>query len=225
MKKIGNLLWGLIFIAIGLIWGLNALGITNINLFFSGWWTFIIIIPCLIGLIKEREKTGNLIGLLIGVLLLLCAQGILSFDKIRKLFIPIILVIIGISFLFKELISSRWSKAVKTISEDGLEEYAAVFAGQKIALKDDEFKGARLDSVFGGIDFDIREANVVEDKIIHTSSIFGGIEIYVPQNVNVKVKSTPIFGGVSNKTENKKGENIPTIYINAFCLFGGVDIK
>ena len=113
MKKIGNLLWGLIFIAIGLIWGLNALGITNINLFFSGWWTFIIIIPCLIGLIKEREKTGNLIGLLIGVLLLLCAQGILSFDKIRKLFIPIILVIIGISFLFKELISSRWSKAVK----------------------------------------------------------------------------------------------------------------
>ena len=78
--------------------------------------------------------------------------------------------------------------------------------------------------VFGGIDFDIREANVVEDKIIHTSSILVVLKLCTAK-CQCKSKITPIFGGVSNKTENKKGENIPTIYINAFCLFGGVDIK
>ena len=64
----------------------------------------------------------------------------------------------------------------------------------------------------------------LEEAFIKTSSIFGGIEIYVPQNVNVKVKSTPIFGGVSNKVRNSK-DNTKTIYIEAFCMFGGVDIK
>ena len=49
MKKFGDLLWGLFFIALGLIIGLNAMGITHINIFFSGWWTLFIIVPCFIG--------------------------------------------------------------------------------------------------------------------------------------------------------------------------------
>ena len=34
MKKFGNVLWGIVLIIIGLIIGGNALGITNINIFF-----------------------------------------------------------------------------------------------------------------------------------------------------------------------------------------------
>ena len=61
MKKFGNVLWGIVLIIIGLIIGGNALGIVNINIFFDGWWTLFIIIPCFIGLFKDDEKTGNLI--------------------------------------------------------------------------------------------------------------------------------------------------------------------
>ena len=35
MNKISNFLWGLVFIAIGVIVGLNALEITNIDIFFD----------------------------------------------------------------------------------------------------------------------------------------------------------------------------------------------
>ena len=48
MNKISSLLWGLVFIIVGVIFGLNALDITNINVFFDGWWTLFIIIPCFI---------------------------------------------------------------------------------------------------------------------------------------------------------------------------------
>ena len=71
MKKFGNVLWGIVLIVIGLIIGGNALGITNINIFFDGWWTLFIIIHCFIGLFKANEKTGNLIGLLNGLPILL----------------------------------------------------------------------------------------------------------------------------------------------------------
>ena len=45
MKKFRNILWGLVLIILGLIFGGNALGITDINLFFDGWWTLFIIVP------------------------------------------------------------------------------------------------------------------------------------------------------------------------------------
>ena len=43
--------------------------------------------------------------------------------------------------------------------------------------------------------------------------------------MKVKVTSTPVFGGINNKYINSKKEKVKTIYINATCIFGGVDIK
>ena len=43
-------------------------------------------------------------------------------------------------------------------------------------------------------------------------------------NIKVKIKSTPIFGGVTDKSvHNQESEH--TIYINSTCIFGGVDKK
>ena len=70
MKKIENTVIGLIFIIIGVIIGLNAFHITNIDLFFDGWWTLFIIVPCFIGIITEENKLENIIGLIIGIGLL-----------------------------------------------------------------------------------------------------------------------------------------------------------
>ncbi len=80
MKRSTKILWGVALVAIGVLYGLKALSLINFTLFFDGWWTLFLIVPCLIGLITEREKLGNLIGLLLGVFLLLCCQDVLSFD-------------------------------------------------------------------------------------------------------------------------------------------------
>ena len=45
---------------VGVIFGLNALGITDINVFFDGWWTLFIIIPSIIEIIKEPTKQSGL---------------------------------------------------------------------------------------------------------------------------------------------------------------------
>ena len=71
MKKVESILWGIVFIVLGLIIAGNVLGITNIRIFFNGWWTLFIIIPCFIGLFKNNRRTGNIIGLIIEVALLL----------------------------------------------------------------------------------------------------------------------------------------------------------
>ena len=227
MEKFGNVLWGIVLIVIGLIIGGNALGITNINIFFDGWWTLFIIIPCFIGLFKDNEKTGNLIGLLIGVALLLACQDVLDFDLIWKLAFPAILVAIGISVIFKDALGGKVSSEIKKLNEkrSGENSYCATFAGQNVNFDGEKFTGADLTAVFGGVKCDLRNAIIESDVVINASSTFGGIEIFVPSDVKIKIKSTPIFGGVENKANTKTTENSHTIYINSTAVFGGVEIK
>lgn len=227
MKKFRNILWGIVLIIVGLIWGLNATGITDINIFFDGWWTLFIIVPCFIDLFKESDKTGNIIGILIGVALLLSCQGIINFDIIWQLLFPAILIIIGISIIIKEALGGKVNKEIKKLNESKSYDnvYCATFSSQNIKFDNEEFKGADLTAIFGGTKCDLRNAIIAEDIIINATAIFGGVEIYVPSNVKVKVKSTPIFGGVTDKSICENKENSHTIYVKSMTLFGGVEIK
>ena len=224
MKNISNIFLGLILILLGVVIGINSLGIAKIDIFFEGWWTLFIIIPCFIGLIKDEDKKGSIIGLIIGVLLLLSARNILDFAIVLKLIIPIILVIIGVSFIFKDTFNKKVNDEIKKLNNKNEEELCATFSSQNVKV-DDEFNGINLTCVFGGIKYDLRDAKIKKDTLIKACSIFGGIDILVPENVKVKVKSSSIFGGVDNKSKNSAKDDSCTIYIDATCVFGGVDIK
>ena len=225
MNKISNILWGIVFVVMGVIFGLNALEITNINIFFDGWWTLFIIVPCFIGLFKEEEKTGDLIGLIIGICLLLGCLDFISFALVWKLLIPTVLVMIGLSFIFKDVFHSKVKKEIKKLNKNDIKEYCAVFAVQDVDFSGEEFTGCSLSAVFGGVKCDLRKAKIKEDVVINASAIFGGITILVPEDMQVKISSTPIFGGVSDERKNKNDNSKVIIYINATSMFGGVEIK
>ena len=225
MNKINNLLWGLVFIAVGVIIGLNALDITDINIFFDGWWTLFIIVPCFIGLFRDDDKSGNLIGLIIGVCLLLGCIDIVEFSIIWKLMVPAILVMIGLSFIFKDTINSKVKKEIKKLNKTDTKEYCSCFSGQTINFDNEEFMGCSVSAIFGGVKCDLRNTIIKNDVVINATSIFGGITIYVPEGVNVKITSTSIFGGVSDERKNITKDNKHTIYIDTTSMFGGIEIK
>lgn len=225
MNKTSNILWGFVLVIIGIIFGINALGIADINIFFSGWWTLFIIVPCFIDLFKEKDKTGNIIGLVIGVCLLLACNDILAFDILWKLFVPFVLVVIGLSLIFKDGIQGKIKKEIKKLNKSDNKEYYATFSGQEMDFAKEKFDGCNLNAVFGGIKCDLRDAKIDADAVINASAIFGAVTIYTPLNVNVKVVSTSIFGGATNERKSKDKDHEITLYINATCMFGGVEIK
>lgn len=225
MKNSNKIFWGLFLIFIGVIYGLSAFDIISINIFFNGWWTLFIIIPGILGLINGEEIGGNLIAILIGVSLLSVAQGFISIDKISRLIIPVTLVVIGLILLFKDQLNSVVSKKVKELNKKGEPvEYFATFSSQKVNIEG-ELKNLELSAIFGGIVCDLRKANIKDEVVINTTSIFGGIEVHAPDDAEVKVAHTSIFGGVDNKKESKDSNNKKIIYINSTCIFGGLEIK
>ncbi len=228
MKNFSSIIWGFVLVALGVILGGKAMGWFNFDVFFDGWWTLFIIIPCGIGfLCKPGERMGNLIGLIVGVALLLGCLDIVPFESLWKLVLPAIIIVIGLCMIFKNVFAHKFNEAAaklnKKINKD--DEIGAVFGGQDINMDNEEFVGRNISAVFGGLKLDLRKAKIKEDAVINASAIFGGIDILVPDNVIIKVKSNSIFGGVSNKTRNDAKEGAPTIYVNGTALFGGVEIK
>lgn len=221
MRKNKNIIWGVILVVIGIVCGFNAVGLTDISLFFDGWWTLFIIIPCIIGFINDSDKMGSIIGIILGILLLLGARDIIDYSLVWKLIFPIIIIVVGLSLIFKDNFDKEINKLNKNVKSNTY----AIFAGQDISFNDEVTSGMTLTSVFGGIECDLRKANIKKDIVINTYNIFGGTDIFVPDNVRIKTKSTSIFGGVDNEKKDKDKENGYTIYINAICVFGGVEIK
>ncbi len=227
MKKISKILWGIALVVIGGIFALNAFGVTDIHIFFDGWWTLFIIVPCLIGIFSEREKTGSIIGLLIGVFLLLCCQDVLKFDMLWKLAFPAVIVIIGLKLILGAIFGDKAIKLLDSSKQSGenVKTGCATFSGQDISFDGEVFNGAELTAVFGGVKCDLRNAVIEKDCAIAATSVFGGITVLVPENINIKINSNSIFGGVSDRKHRPTVQGAVTVYINATCMFGGVDIK
>ena len=230
MKKVSNIFLGtilVILVAIGVILGLNAFSITRIYIYFDGWWTLFIIVPCVIGLFNSYDKSGNIIGICIGVFLLLCCQDVLSFNMFFKLLLPVIIVIMGIKMIFSNIIENRDDCGFTQLKGDKnvTKNESVTFSGSTVDYTGEVFDGAQLDATFGGIKCDLRGAIINGDCVINASAVFGGIDIYIPSGLNVKVNSNSFFGGVSGKERRNNPANQYTLYLNATCVFGGIEIK
>ncbi len=223
MKKLKNIIIGVLLIAVGIIWGLNAAGVTNIDIFFDGWWTLFIIVPCAISLFTGSDKIGSLLGIAVGVLLLLASQEVFGFDVVWKAVVPLIIVSIGLKIILKAIFPPKQPEF--KADNQKAKNHSAVFGGEEINFSGEEFYGANLTAVFGGVDCDLREAVINDGAVITATAIFGGVDLILPPDVKVKVSSTSIFGGIDHNKNRKTDDNAPTIYINGTCIFGGVEIK
>ncbi len=214
MKKT-NILWGIVLILLGVFIGLNRFNLINVKLLFDGWWTLFIIIPSFIGIFDKNGRIFSIFLFIIGILLLLNARDIIEYKYISKLILPVILVLIGLKVLFKDA-----NNKVKVSKDTDFDDVYATFSAEKVKY-DKVFEKAELNAIFGSLEYDLSNSKIKEDAYLESNSVFGSIKIYVPKDVKVVLKSTSIFGGVKNNSNNEDGK---ILYINATCLFGGLEI-
>ena len=138
-NRVSNVIWGLILILIGIGYAGGNLGFWDFQIFFKGWWTLFILIPCAINLMQHGPNGGNIAGLCVGIALLLAAQGVLEFSIIRKLLVPAILILIGLSIMLsntKRRITDRQGNQIPfEKSGMGGSDVSGVFDGRKADRK------------------------------------------------------------------------------------------
>jgi hypothetical protein len=81
-------------------------------------------------------------------------------------------------------------------------------------------------ALFGGMDLDLREA-VFEGTTVEMSGFwcFGGLDIKVPEGIEVRDQTVGIFGGTDVRDLGNPLPGAPTLVIKGAALFGGVSVR
>jgi hypothetical protein len=105
-----------------------------------------------------------------------------------------------------------------------------VFGGREVFINSQNFLGGKTTSMFGGTEYDLRQAQLSENgAVIDCVSVFGGCGFKVPPDWTIKNELTAIFGAFTDKRGSTFGQIISnpskTLIIRGFSAFGGVEIK
>lgn len=217
-KRIANLLWGLIFIAAGVLFAGKVLGLWELNVSLRTWWPLVLIVPSLIAIIRKGFQIGNFLGIVFGTLFLLQGFQVITFQMIREMILPTVLLTIGLVMVFRGVFR------IKARRYEGKTVYASVFSGNHMVLNEnDSFDGCTAEAVFGEVTLDLRNMNREEDTVIEASAVFGNVTVFVPEGMHVVIYKNVLFGDAEYCGHKQK--DAPVLYVNAFVMFGGVTIK
>ncbi|MBN2213375.1 MAG: hypothetical protein JW723_03960 [Bacteroidales bacterium] len=189
-------------------------------------WEMLLIGVGLIALFTHESKAFGIIVLCIGA-----AFYIRSFIDIDfnfwQLFWPSMLIIIGLVIMFHHKSHRRFHAYGKS-TVDIIDE-VIVFGGTEKMIHSDNFQGGKLTSIFGGQKLIFTKAKLANGQnVIELFALFGGFELIIPEEWDVKIKITPIFGGVvdkrlSNPSSSQKSDK--ELIIEGTVIFGGGEIK
>lgn len=232
-----GLVLAVLVIAVGVLFFLSNLGLFRIHDIFS-FWPIILILIGLSRVSGRQGKQGNLQAaafLLCGGIFLLSNLGLFSLSG-RTVW-PLVLIGAGILMLSKTMgdwdHGRRFDRSVSPSAmadPDSVLQEWAVFGGVKRIIDSPDFQGGQLMSIFGGIEIDLRRAQIAQrDRpvVLDASAAFGGVNVKVPDNWRVAVRGVGIFGGYEDKTlrANRADRSAPQLLITGYAAFGGVVIE
>lgn len=222
----GRIFSGLLIILVGVLFLLANLGKLDIEEVFSTYWPLIIVFIGLWHLVAHnfRDVGFGVILIVIGGFFMLVNWDILE-GSIWHYLWPLLVIAAGLWIIFKP--GFRHHKGeVPPLKEKDLDVFT-VFSGLKRRFESKDFRGGKATVLFGGIELDFTQAALADNKAaVELTVVFGGIDIWVPNDWEVVIDSSSIFGGVEDKHRTvtpteKKG----TLFIKATAVFGGITVK
>jgi len=126
-------------------------------------------------------------------------------------------------------LSSRRRMRKTDRAGDGVLDGWASFGGREWRNDSSEFRGGSVLAALGSYKVDLQDSETtVEGAVIEASTLFGGVEIRVPQHWNVTVKGIPVFGVYSDKTgpvSQEQGREPHHLLVKGVALFGAVSVE
>jgi len=220
--------------AIIIVFGVLAL-IDNMHIFESfnilTFWPTVFIIIGLMKVFQTHSRGGFILGgflIAIGIFLTLEHMGLFYF-RIHDLW-PLFLIGAVENDLRRRIRDRIDAGRVQSGGEEGSAgalssmNVVSVMSGNVRRNDTQDFRGAELTAVMGGMEIDLRHASMTSEATINVFAIWGGIVIKVPPDWSVVSNAIPILGGAVDKT-------VPPVVagkrltIEGYVIMGGVEIK
>jgi predicted membrane protein len=203
---------------------------------------------------RSHKKDAGIIFILVGIaflipkILSLFVPYLLPGVNISKLTLSIGVIAAGIYFLIK---SQRHKSNVRFFehqsshfqkedfdsmpftdipdNDTGYVKREYVFVNTKERISP-PIKRVEIEAVFSGIEIDFSQTELssdVKNIYIKVSAVFSGVTLYIPDDWNILIQKTGVFGGFNDKRFIKKPSdpNGKLVVLELEAVFGGGEVK
>jgi hypothetical protein len=250
----GRLIAGAILIGLGVIYALDSFGVLYAGQIFR-YWPLVLIGVGIAKVFESRlagQRTGGFILIAVGGVLLLWTLHVAWF-RARDLW-PVVLLLVGGGLVWQALSNRRFSEAGAgggspaegalagareglaasrgwregaEVAGSVLNEFALMGGGDRV-VRSQDFRGGEITAIMGGFGIDLRGAAIAGDSAtIHIFTLWGGVDLKVPEEWNVVMAGAPILGVFTNSTKTfRQGDAAAkTLFIKGAAIMGGVEVK
>lgn len=103
-----------------------------------------------------------------------------------------------------------------------------IFSGVKKNIISKDFKGGKINIVFGGAELNLSQSDIQGKAEIEISQVFGGFKLIVPANWKIKSELETIMSGLEDKRNVRNdvvSETDKVLVLKGSVVFGGIEIK
>ena len=209
---------GIAIVTVGIVGLLHRMGLVDLSLgdLVSTWWPLVIVGAGLAALSSApRAWLGPVVVIAVGVFFQLGRLNLLA-GNAGDFVWPLAAIVAGLSVL-----TSRGAHG----PDDATINTTAIWWGSVRRTTSQQFTGGGLSAIMGGIEVDLREANIVGCADLSVFVLWGGVEIKVPPTWRVQVDGLPLLGGWDNKTVQPADPEAPLLRVHVTAIMGGAEIK
>lgn len=219
-----QLIFGLVVIAAGVLFTLDNLGLVRAEQY-TRFWPVALILFGALRLAQAHGGSGAVTGFIFlaaGIWLLL--EELTSFRVHLEDIWPLLLVVLGGYLVWQGLSTRAPSPPVKEGSATTLSGIAILGAFTR-GSNSKAFRGGDLTAIMGACEIDLRNAAINGEATIDVFTMWGGIEIRVPESWTIESRVLPLLGGFEDKTRAPQGASAHRLIVRGFAIMGGVEVK
>jgi len=232
----GQVVLGLLVIAVGLLFLLDNLDIIDIHDALA-FWPLVFIFAGVAKLLDTSTPNGYLVGLAgigIGTLMILQRLGIIYFSW-RAMW-PLVLIGAGVAVVYRAMrgqgvplhgmVEDKGEGTAGGVAGDVQKiDATAILGGFERRVHSQDFRGGEVTAVMGGCVLDMRGASIAAgEAVINVFAFWGGVTIKCPPDWTVVLQGTPIMGGFDEKTVAPPDAS-KRLVIRGYAIMGGVEVR
>ena len=208
-----NRFLGIALILLGVLFLLPL--VSNVEVPLGQWWPLSLMIVGLASA-SSGNRRGGLVVIAIAAAFLVYNLGILRFD-VSSLW-PVALIAIGAAIIF-----GYWRFGAERVHGTGNEfNVTSFFSGSNLSAASERFRGGNVSATFGSVELDLRAAAGVDGAAtVNANALFGRINLRVPPDWAVDVRSSAAFGSIESKRAEPSDPRA-RLTVTGSCLFGGI---
>jgi predicted membrane protein len=237
-SKMGKIVGGLLVVIAGLLFLAREINIPIPQWVFT-WQMLVISIGVFTGFKHGFKSAFWVILIFIGVVFLI--RDYVPGFQYGNLVWPLALIAFGLYIVFKprrnncgnEYRRQRFERFKNKMPEgqlsgDDFLDINSVFGGVERVIVSKNFRGGEINTVFGGAEINLSQAELTDRAQLEINAVFGGVRLVLPPHWVLQSELTAFMGSVEDKrpvSREAGGPNEKILILKGHAVFGGIEVQ